>query len=238
MDLDNFYSDPSIETWKTILGEKLHYHFADDTDPNIDPFDKSVYNIFPFVKNNSKVLDFGCGWGGPARLLIKELNCEVIGITNSSRQYEYIKDFKVIYSNMEDFIPDQKYDVGLFFETLTHVGEYDKLLYNINNYVDDLIIVDYVTTFNTVYFPQWREHIRNKKDFINPLKKYGYEVKHYSERENFLQPAINYWINNLKKIDESQVIGQVKTLKDWTNRYKQNNLKHISICTIHAIKQG
>ena len=43
------------------------------------------------IKPGDKVIDVGCGYGGPARQLAQEFGAEVTGITLSSAQYDYAK---------------------------------------------------------------------------------------------------------------------------------------------------
>jgi hypothetical protein len=236
MNLDNFYSEPSLETWKIILGEKMHYHFSDDSNPNEDPFDQSIINIFPFIKPQSKILDCGCGWGGPARLIKEKLNCDVTGVTNSAQQYNYIKDFKIIYADLENFVPTEYYDTALFYESVTHIENFSELLFNIQKYVNNIIIVDYVVDHQTIYVPEWREFIRHKNDFINPIKNAGYKIEHFSQKEKFLQPAINYWLENFKKIDSDLISGHLKTLHNFCHTNKKNNYPGLGLCTIYATK--
>jgi cyclopropane fatty-acyl-phospholipid synthase-like methyltransferase len=115
--IDNFYSYNSINSWIKFLGNKLHYHFGIFTDPNVDPFDKAVFELFKYIPANSKVLDCGCGWGGPGKLLKEKLNCYVTGITISKTQSEFIKDFPVIHADLNFFKPHNYYDVALFIES-------------------------------------------------------------------------------------------------------------------------
>ena len=46
-----------------------HYHFGIKGRQAIF-FENAIYqNVFPFIKYNSRVLDGGCSWGGPAEML-------------------------------------------------------------------------------------------------------------------------------------------------------------------------
>ena len=93
MNTSEFYQNNTQQDWDTLLKPiNYHYHFGfpGNTD-NI--FANSVYeNLFPFIKDNSKVLDCGCGWGGPSKLLMEEKNCDVTCVTNSSLQSKFLKE--------------------------------------------------------------------------------------------------------------------------------------------------
>jgi hypothetical protein len=238
MDLDHYYSDIDIETWKTILGEKMHYHYAVPSHLN-DPFDQSVIDLFPYIKPNSKVLDCGCGWGGPGKLIQKELECEVTGITISKSQYEYIKDFEVIHGDLEIFTPDKKYDLAIFMESYTHIHNSSSMLKRFYDNVDSILIKDYLSDC-WKYIPEWDMLFRPKNAFIQELKDAGYQVKKYYEIEDIFQPAIDFWENNLMKLDPTCIKGQVKDLFDLCHWYKYERLYHekplLKQCVIHATK--
>ena len=58
-----FYTDNPLSVWQSVLGPSMHYHVGGN---------QAVRNLYPYIDNNSKILDIGCGWGGPARLLTNE----------------------------------------------------------------------------------------------------------------------------------------------------------------------
>ena len=66
--------------WKEVLGPGMHYHFGsvDPASPIDDAeahFRFAVRQLYPWVPVRSRVLDVGCGWGGPARILVYERHC-------------------------------------------------------------------------------------------------------------------------------------------------------------------
>ena len=44
------------------------------------------------LKAGMKVLDVGCGVGGPAREIAKFIGCEIVGITINQRQVDWAKE--------------------------------------------------------------------------------------------------------------------------------------------------
>lgn len=118
-DLDEFYSENDIESWKMVVGEDLHYHLGSRSEGDI--FEQTIRNLYQYIPDNSKILDCGCGWGGPAKMLMKEKNCSITGVTISKSQAEYITEFPVILDDLQIFVPTERYDVALFVESLTHV---------------------------------------------------------------------------------------------------------------------
>jgi cyclopropane fatty-acyl-phospholipid synthase-like methyltransferase len=235
MDLNDFYS-ADTKLWKAILGEKMHYHYAVYSKVN-DPFDQAIINLFPFIQNKSKVLDCGCGWGGPGRLIQKKLDCEVTGITISKSQYEYIQDFKVLYEDLETFAPDKKYDVAIFIESYTHLQESSSMLKRFYNNVDSILIKDFVAPYEEE-IPKWKMRIRTKSLFIQELKNAGYQIKEYYEIENFFQPAIDFWMENLMRLKPIYITGHIKELFDLCSwyKYEEDKTPGLKQCVIYATK--
>ena len=113
-DLDNFYSQESISEWKQIIGEDLHYHFgyfrgSEDLETGLK---QTVRNFYPYITTGSRVLDIGCGWGGPNKMLSQELQCSVVGTTISVEQTKYCQNIG---------LNDRTQDV----ETTENKGDYD-----------------------------------------------------------------------------------------------------------------
>jgi hypothetical protein len=235
MDLDHFYSD-EIEIWETILGEKMHYHYAISSKDN-DPFDQAIINLFPYLEDKLKILDCGCGWGGPGKLIKEKFNCDVTGVTISKTQSQYIKSFPVIHQDLNDFIPPEKYDIAIFIESFTHVFDSASMLKRFYNNVDSILIKDYVSDYWKA-IPEWGMQVRSKNTFINELEQAGYVVKDYYEIENFFQPAIDFWMKNLMKLDPSLIKGHIKHLFDlcFWYKYKKHRVPSMNQCVIYATK--
>lgn len=236
MDLDDFYSKESIELWETVLGPKMHYHFGIPNTQN-DPFDQALINFFPHIPNGSKVLDCGCGWGGPGKFLKERLNCDVTGVTISKTQSEYIKDFKTIHSDLHDFIPQEHYDIAIFIESYTHLDNTKMILDNFKNKVDNIIIKDYLC-IDYVLLEEWNMHLRTKNMFLNELESSGYQVTYFNEIKNFWQPGIDFWYNGLMKLNPMDIRGQLKGLFQLCYRVKFMNytIPELSQCEIHATR--
>ena len=133
MNIDNFYSENSIDDWKLILGENLHYHAGSQSDKDI--FEQAVKNLFCYIPKKSKILDCGCGWGGPAKLLINELECDVTGVTISEQQQKFIDQFVVYHADLNQYIPHEYYDIALFVESFCHLKQPEQVLHNFKNKV-------------------------------------------------------------------------------------------------------
>lgn len=233
-DLDHYYSFNDIEVWKTVLGEKMHYHYAVKSKEN-DPFDQAVIDLFKFIKPGSKILDCGCGWGGPANLIKEKLNCDVTGVTISKSQSEYIKNFPVFHEDLNHFIPSKKYDIAIFIESFTHIINSASMLKHYYNNVDSILIKDFVSD-ELIDLPLWNMLTRTKTIFVNELEQAGYIVKDYREIQNFMQPALDIWMKNLAKLDQSLIVGHIKQLLDLCHKYRNHRYDSVSQCVIYATR--
>ena len=236
MDLDSFYSENQIKAWETVLGEKMHYHNAINSEEN-DPFDQAVLDLCEFIRPQSKVLDCGCGWGGPARLLRRELNCDTTGITISKAQANYIDDFPVFHEDLEFYTPSEKYDVALFIESYTHIQNTPKMLKRFHPNVESIVIKDFVSE-SYEDLPKWGMKIRSKAVFTEELESAGYKVKTYYEIPDYYQPATDFWINNLKKLKPEEITGQLRLLYELCHWFKYGNKQNLEVsqCVIHATR--
>ena len=106
MEVDEFYDDTLPETWKKVIGNDLHYHVGWGDG---DILYNAVRHLYQFIDTNSSVLDCGCGWGGTGKVLKRDMDCEVTGVTISQVQSDYILDnnlFPVVLSDLHDYTTD------------------------------------------------------------------------------------------------------------------------------------
>lgn len=127
LDLDRFYSTESIAAWKEIIGEDLHYHFgyfrgSEDLETGLR---QTVRNYYDYITPGARVLDIGCGWGGPAKMLIAERNCAITGISSSSGQVSYCRSLglNVWQQDLEQELDDipGEYDIIFSLEMISHI---------------------------------------------------------------------------------------------------------------------
>lgn len=210
-DLDEFYSENDIESWKMVVGEDLHYHLGSRSEGDI--FEQTIRNLYQYIPDNSKILDCGCGWGGPAKMLMKEKNCSITGVTISKSQAEYITEFPVILDDLQIFVPTERYDVALFVESLTHVRNPKKVLKNIHDHVDKVVIKDY-TWDHRFYNPVWGMQFYPRDEFIHMLEISGYKVD-FCEPDTDIDivKTCSLWYNNLQKLDPIKITGHLRALE-------------------------
>ena len=122
----SFHYDLGNSFYEKWLDESMTYSSAMFKDPK-DNLHKGQINKYENlanitgVKENDKILEIGCGWGGFSSFLAKKYSANVTAITISKKQYEKAK--QKIY---EDKLTD-KVDVKLLdYRNIN--GKYDKIV--------------------------------------------------------------------------------------------------------------
>ena len=215
--IKRFYTENPLKSWQQVLGPKMHYHFGSYSSENI--FDQTVRNLYPHIPNNSTILDMGCGWGGPARLLENEKACLVHGVTNSPQQQQH-NDQTIFLSDVHDFTPQQDYDITLFIESLTHFTNASQVLANIRPYTNKIIIKDYIY-YEDYYNPVWHMHFRTLDSFKHLIQQH-YNIQTLEEDKQIdVYNSCLFWYNNISKLKPNQITNQIKTLYHFSNEIIQ-----------------
>ncbi|MDZ4108261.1 MAG: class I SAM-dependent methyltransferase [Brevundimonas sp.] len=123
----DYYSDASPGEWALAIGSGLHYHFGLFTgdEPLEVGLERAVRDFYPHVPRRARVLDLGCGWGGPAAMFAEEHGCSVTGITASAVQAAHCRSrgLEVHQLDLEDdWIPgNEVYDIAFALESIEHM---------------------------------------------------------------------------------------------------------------------
>ncbi len=239
MEVDEFYDDTLPEIWKKVIGNDLHYHVGWGDG---DILYNAVKHLYQFIDKKSSVLDCGCGWGGTGKVLKRDMDCEVTGVTISQVQSDYISDnnlFPVVLSDLHDYTPDKIYDVCLFVESFCHLKSPQKVLSNISNSTNKIILREYHMKLNEhpkKYVDNWLMNIYHLDEicsFFGELDfKLTYEEEHY---DYSLEPTVEYWLQNLDKLDSIEKTKHIQLLELSARYLKQNKdqiLRDIGLATL------
>jgi SAM-dependent methyltransferase len=230
MNISDFYSDADPNVWKKVLGEDIHYHVGWGEG---DILYNAITHLYQFIDKGSSVLDCGCGWGGPAKVIQRDLNCEVTGITNSKVQFDYIKQnipINVELCDLHEYDPQQHFDVVLFVESFCHLENPEKVIKNISQFCDKIILREYV--LKTDHYPHdylnnWSMTLYDREKtisiFENENFKLNFEENHY---QYALEPTLNYWLNKISKLDDSEKTEHLRLLEN-SSLYLKNNLNDV-----------
>ena len=224
--------DIDEKIYKMFLDKDMQYscaYFRNDN-LNLDQAQEEKKNILIKklnIKENMKVLDIGCGWGGMAMQIAKDTGSYVKGITLSQNQYE-LSQKRLKESNLEKQVDFElidyrelsgKYDriisVGMFEHV--GVGQYNKFFNCIKNLLtDDGIMI--LHSIGTKLQPhQTNPWIRK---YIFP----GGYIPSLSEVTKVVENQ-DLWISDL----EIWRMHYAKTLQKWRINFNNNRTKISSI---------
>ncbi len=230
--LDDFYSTDILPVWKQILGEKMHYHFGlfkngkpenEDVWDNA-PFEKAVSDLKKFIPEKSSVYDLGCGWGGPAKYLISNHKCNVVGITISKTQFKYCNKIAVPirYGDMENTIPPGYFDILLLLESLEHVRDKYSLLRRLRYFGKKLIIRTSCqdSNANNVVFGDSMLLVSSSQ-LKKLLEETGWKIKHWKDRRMESLPSFRVWNQRLKNIPKTNDF-HFELWRNWCEKNQYN----------------
>ena len=230
MSVQELYDDTSPEIWKKVIGEDLHYHVGWGEG---DILYNAVEHLYQFIGKESTVLDCGCGWGGRAKAIKRDLHCDITSVTNSPVQYDYIKNnvpIDVTLCDLQDYSPTKKYDCAVFIESFCHLKTPEDVIKNIKDSCDKIIVRDYVLKeldYPTKYLGNWLMTIYYKEEFLSMFEKHGYKMTYCEDHyEDGLEPTVNYWLENLSKVERKDKTPHILLLEK-SARYLKGYLRDV-----------
>jgi len=136
-DVAEHYNDLD-EYYRALWGEHLHHGLWLTGRESVEV---AVRNMIDLVAEkaqaqDAEVCDVGCGYGGTSRVLAKDYNSQVTGVTVSEKQFEYARSQQVTDGNpdirlknwMENDFEENRFDAVLGIECFTHMPDQTKFL--------------------------------------------------------------------------------------------------------------
>ncbi len=219
------YDTNTYEEWKNLLEPcNWHYHIGvNGTRDNM--FENAVEKfIYPHIKDGSRVLDCGSGYGGTARMLTDEKDCTVTCITNSKIQAKHIlyQDMPVILEDLNKLDFSMKADAAIFYESFGHITDQVSLL---QRCPDKIVLVAYFSKVERFYLPEWKALFRPLDELKKLIECTGYTIDHIEDcqYEKYLIPNAAYWYSRLK---DKEYDGALGVLKKWCQdiQYDANSI--------------
>ena len=222
----SFYSGETAG-WREVLGPGMHYHFGTiDPAKSIDDAEAhflfAVRQLYPWIPIRSKVIDVGCGWGGPARMLVDERKCSVHGITISEVQAQEfaarVPEARVSVADAQKLALDPNRDtadVAIMLESLTHMPRPDLVLRGLRPHVGRLLIRDHVARGEVGFTnPDWKMRFPSRVEIREQIKEGGFRLKHEEALEIPWETSAGYWLENIRRaFPVFRPEGQFKTLQ-------------------------
>jgi len=221
-----FYDTKDIERWRYVLGHDLHYHFG-LFDPNVpvaqqaeSAFTKAVSRLYSYIPRGANVYDLGCGWGGPARQLIRDWGCRVEGITASRSQYEYCANLGLLvrHGDMETTLPPGQFDVLLMLESLSHVRDKLRLLKTLRLFGKQLIMREHCQNASpaSVNFGGTM-YLNSSLELRHMLFEAGWKITRWRNRRIESLPSVQIWHERLQTIQPTDDL-HLETLREFCAR--------------------
>ena len=176
------------------------------------------------VKDNNKVLEIGCGWGGFSEYLAKNYDVSIDCITISKKQFEFTKN-RIFQSGLNNIVNvmfldyrdlNDKYDNVASIEMIEAVGEkyLDKYFKTIKNSLkeDGTAAIQGITIRDDLF-----DRYRGSEDFI---QKYIFPGG-FLPSINFMKHLVDKNKLNLLKIN-SYPDDYAKTLAIWRENFFQS----------------
>ena len=224
VDMNAFFSEVEIELWKKILGPELHYHFGyfENGVSVEDAMRQTVRNFFRFIPSGCRLLDAGCGWGGPARLLEAEHGCKVVGVTVSQAQALYCREqgIETHWIDLETGVPDGDFDVALFLESLEHMVAKREILARVAERCSRVIVSS--NTWNhdaPLKRPDFGRSLdlQDMDELCTMLSDAGFTVDFVYNRRPKSRQSVHFWNQNLKSaLAGHKVTGQLAALREFS----------------------
>jgi cyclopropane fatty-acyl-phospholipid synthase-like methyltransferase len=224
MNLDDFYGSEPISLWKEIIGDELHYHVGsfrggEDLDTGLR---QTVRDLAAHVPEGATVLDAGCGWGGPARMLEQERGCTVHGVTVSAAQAAYCTGLglSVEVCDLEGTDLTDSYDVAFALESFEHIRDKARLLRRLRDRAAHLVlstacVADRYTgprlTFGETML------LCSVSELHGMLGEAGWQITTSSNRRARGAPTFFHWKERLDRVFGGDTPpGQLAVLRDHT----------------------
>lgn len=187
------------------------------------------------IADGQRVLDLGCGWGSMSIYLAERFpHCEVVGVSNSHSQKEFIdkeansrnlRNLSIVTADMNNFEADGKFDRVVSIEMFEHMRNYEILLSRIASWMNNsALLFVHIFTHRRFAYPF---EVRDASDW---MAKYFFT--------GGLMPSddlLLHFQRDLNIVGHWQISGQhyQKTAEAWlsnTDRHRPEILQLFSRC--------
>ncbi len=172
------------------------------------------------LKPGMRIMDVGCGWGGPLTYLCKKYNVQGVGLTLSSKQAEFARariakhgvDAQIVQQHWREYQADQPFDAIYTDEVIVHFHNLDEFFAKCHSLlIPDGRMVnkelhfthpDYARLTRATYLIQeiygFTGNYRTLAEELGLVYKAGFEVRHIHgiPQVNYGK-TFKYWLSNM-----------------------------------------
>lgn len=140
------------EFFKLVMGKHMKYScgFWKDVTTDFNTSEEDMLEITvqrAELQDGQAILELGCGWGSLTLYMASKFpNSQIVGVSNSASQREYIlreaksrklNNLRIITQDMNVFTIDEKFDRVVSVEMFEHMRNYAKLLEKISGFLNE-----------------------------------------------------------------------------------------------------
>jgi hypothetical protein len=204
--IGDYYSSAPPQDWVPVIGSGLHYHFGLFTgdEPLEAGLERAVRDVYPDVPRGARVLDLGCGWGGPAALFAKELGCSITGVTASAVQAAHCRSrgLDVHQLDLEQgWIPgNEVYDIAFALESIEHMRDKAGVLRRARQSARRLIVTANVSADGLGNYDTYSGTMRlcTVSDLVELVTGAGWTIRSIRNRRFQSLRTLTLWRDNIE----------------------------------------
>lgn len=224
----NVHYEQPVEFFNLITGGEWNVYSCNiwDTATNDTESQEAKLDLLAQLmdlKPGMRILDVGCGWGGPMVYLSKKYGVQAVGLTLSAKQKKFVEeriakqgvDAQVIECHWENYEDERGFDAVYTDEVIVHfnrLGDYFKKVYSLLNSGGRMLNKELHFTH-----PQYSKMTR-AMSFINEI---------YGSTGNYRTLADELALANQAGFDAQRIVqlplsNYLKTIDRWTGNMREH----------------
>jgi cyclopropane fatty-acyl-phospholipid synthase-like methyltransferase len=219
--------DLPVRFWRELLGDSLHFHLGHFPQPDIllgQSARLAVEHLAALMPNRqvARILDVGCGWGGPAFMLSDIWRAEVVGVSVSGRQVRFVnrkaeRRKSAVRAGCGDVETSDldglgRFDVCWLFEVVEHLLDRRGVLERLHRIGTANGTLAITTTCRSPELPKsmaYSEYlgiapVDTVDDIHRLVEEAGWRVERSIDCTELTLPIWDRWVENLRRMDRPE----------------------------------
>jgi cyclopropane fatty-acyl-phospholipid synthase-like methyltransferase len=257
--LRSFYNLP-VRFWQKVLGDGMHFHLGhySSADDSLErSMEAAVQSLAERIARQPirRILDLGCGWGGPAFQLATKWEAEVLGFTISPSQANFVNSRARVTGipvrgetlDLEtfDFQGIGKFEVLWMCEALEHIADRRRFLSRLREAASKESHLAITMNCRSPNIPRAEfynefmgiQPLETAEDLFRLLADTGWNIYINQDCSSLTLPTWAHWIKNLTLVKEDQAelaIELTSAFQRFRKLYEQKSLQSIQIVAKYA----